>query len=610
MAVGGIPDPSFRAVIGDLEPAAPPAAAPPTAPPAVPEPGDVPRSALTTIAAIANRPVTGPMWSTVRTGTPNTAGSIPAVGSGTPQAFSASGAPVSREPAGPVGPSGPATVAWRELCSSTGARRVEVLVAGVPVLDLHPEAERVRIGLVVPSIGRSVDVSVQPGTAVRALVTASTEAGIGHHFVEETARDAVEVAVGHTSSWTPPRSLPLVSVFGGMSFPLLAAAYDLGASPVTDIPRWAEPVLGAPTIALATSAAFGRLATRPVRRALVEALRPGPDGRVDLTILALALIGRRVLQPDRIARVLVSEHVPHPESDLPDGQTLTNASRVVVEWGAPRCERVLIDSTRRSDGLRLLLTTTGYALQLGADGPRGRLPNRLGELHDTYRVLMRSAPDPVPTQSTADATTAVCPRGNIGARGVGYAAGASAAGPADDARRLPAFPHPVLRARNDARALGTPRVQPSTGIEYPPTVRSLDGTSVGELRFVLPHTAGDLARWGNVLSNCLGGFARHVVSGTCWIIGVQRKRRLAYAIEVTDRGEIRQFNGRANRMPAKEDRGPIIKALVDAGVVDPHNMNNRPWFDAVSERHDDTATRTDVRPHPTLDIRGTVDTDD
>lgn len=533
MVVGDVPGSAGRAVAGDD-------ATRQTGPPAVPGPGELSRSTLTAIAAIANAPANEPTWTTV----------------------TASGRTTRPDRTSDQDRS---AVAWRELLDRSGARRFEILVQGIPVLNLNldPEPERVTVGLVVPGIEHDVDVSIQPGTAVHALEQASREAGIDHDIVESATRDALDAATRHTTGWVPPRSLPLTAVFGGVSFPLLAATYDIGASPVTTIPRWVEPILRAPTISRAAVTAFGTVATRPVRRALVEALRPDDDGHVDFAILALALIGRRVLQPDRIARVLAGDRAVHPQSDLPDRYTLEQATLTVGQWGDQRCERILIDAVKRSDGMRMLLDTIRYSIQLGADGPRDRLPNRLSELHDVYRVLMHSAPAPT---RTTPVTPTHAPPGR----------------PRDDHRLdRPVFPHPVLPARNDAIAPGTTRLHPSTGIEHPRAVQSLDGLQVGELRFVVPRTVGDLTRWGSILSNCLGDFARHVIVGTCSIIGVERRRRLTYAVEVTDQGVIRQFNGRANRVPAIDDRAPVIRVLLDAGVIDPNNAHNVSWLTAV-----------------------------
>ncbi len=98
------------------------------------------------------------------------------------------------------------------------------------------------------------------------------------------------------------------------------------------------------------------------------------------------------------------------------------------------------------------------------------------------------------------------------------------------------------------------------------------------MRLVLPRTAGDLARWGRLLGNCLGDFAPSAARGRTLIVGVERANRLLYAVEVTSTGCIRQFSGRGNRPPAPADRHLVIPALVDAGVVDPRARANSAWL--------------------------------
>ena len=82
-----------------------------------------------------------------------------------------------------------------------------------------------------------------------------------------------------------------------------------------------------------------------------------------------------------------------------------------------------------------------------------------------------------------------------------------------------------------------------------PAVRALDGQTVGDLTFVVPRTAGDLQRWGRLLSNCLGDFGAAVACGRSTIIGIERANALAFAVEVGAGGAIRQFAGQANRAP-------------------------------------------------------------
>ena len=94
----------------------------------------------------------------------------------------------------------------------------------------------------------------------------------------------------------------------------------------------------------------------------------------------------------------------------------------------------------------------------------------------------------------------------------------------------------------------------------------------------MPRTAGDLARWGRLLGNCLGDFAPSAASGRALIVGVERANRLLYAVEIDPNRCIRQFSGRGNRPPTPTNRALVIRALVDAGVIDPRARANAPWL--------------------------------
>jgi hypothetical protein len=425
---------------------------------------------------------------------------------------------------------------------------VDIRIGERSVVALQPAEGRVRVGLVMPVAGRVIDVSVQPISACSALEEAGRSMGFAPTSVEALARQALVVSAGRAGTWQPPQSMCLLKAFGGVAFPLLAAAYDSGAAPLSEVPRWAGPILAAPTMRQAAAVAFGPKATRPVRRGLVEAVRPVPSGEIDLAALALALIGRETLEPDQLARVLCSDRVRQPAMDLPDSATMRESCITVREWGAARIERLLLDAAARADGVALLLETMRYARQLGDHGPPQPLPSRLADLHDVHRALMRSPSSPDPAFPTTRVTSS--PRRN---------------------RRQPqrALPPPVTR---------TP-VRPDTPITAPPAVRSINGHSVGELRFLLPDVVGDLARWGRLLSNCLEDFGPSVAAGDSVVIGVLRDRQLVYVIEVTPDGNIRQFSGKANRPPTECDRRSVIETLVRAGVLDPRPSANRFWLD-------------------------------
>lgn len=444
--------------------------------------------------------------------------------------------------------------------SPSGSGVIEIVVDREPVIALTPLDHRVRVGLVMPGLARVIDVSVQPSTACRALDEAARNARLDASSVAESTREAITAAVQVSEAWNPTPEVSLAGWFGGISFPLLGAAYDEGAAPVAEVPRWAEQILGARSFGQGAVLAFGRRATRPVKRALVEAVRPLPTGQISLGVLALALMGREVLQPDRIAKVLSCDRTAHPAADLPDPSTIDSARRVFNYWGDLRTERVLTEAAARPDGLAVLMKSVGYALQLGDHGPTGRLPNRLSELHDTYRVLVPSAterPAPTPRRCGPSGTRANQRRtdGRIQDR--------------------PAH-HPVLAP--PSMPVAAVRVPSERRIAMPSNIRALDGTACGDLVFVVPRTVGDLTRWGRLLSNCLGDFGPSVEAGRSVIIGVERERRLTYAIEITDSGNIRQFNGRANRLPGDQDRRNVLLALVRASAINPMSRTNRRWL--------------------------------
>jgi hypothetical protein len=124
-------------------------------------------------------------------------------------------------------------------------------------------------------------------------------------------------------------------------------------------------------------------------------------------------------------------------------------------------------------------------------------------------------------------------------------------------------------------------VRDAEPIQPTPTLRRLDGLQLDDLTLVLPHTAGDLVRWGRLLSNCLGDFGPAAVAGRSVLIGVLRDQRLTYVVELTASGAVRQFCGRANRAPRDRDRRAVIGVLVEHLLVDRRAPANRDWLAGV-----------------------------
>jgi hypothetical protein len=428
--------------------------------------------------------------------------------------------------------------------SRTRGDVIDVCVAGRAVVSLKPDSGRVRVGLVMHPLNRVVDVSIQPSAACETLQDAARRTASPAATIETAAREALLEARNRCASWAPPEDASLLAGFGGAAFPLLGAAYDAGTAPVTEVPRWAEPVVAARSAREGAIAAFGDRTTRPVVRALVAALQPASSTDIDFSNLALAIAGRDVLQPDCLARVLSAERVAHPAHDLPDPNTLNEVRQTVTMWGATRAERVLLDAAASADGLKLLLAAVRFARQLRGHSPPF-LPNRLTELHDAYRCRVQSAPQarprPVPPPVRSRRTTA-----------------------------QPEQPQP--RHRIFAPPTNLMPVGAGTQLQVTPAVQALHGRRFGDLTFVIPRTAGDLQRWGRLLSNCLGDFAPAMATGQSTIIGIERSNSLAYAVEIDPNGTIRQLAGHANRPPDDSSRLSIIRTLSTAGVLRPDRI--------------------------------------
>ena len=126
-----------------------------------------------------------------------------------------------------------------------GREVVEIRVGDRAVLALAPVDGLVRVGLVMPVLGRIVDISVQPSAACRVLDEAGRATATTASTVERVARVALARAAEQGGTWVPHDDHCLMRGFGGVAFPLLAATYQAGAAPLAEVPRWAAPALSA-----------------------------------------------------------------------------------------------------------------------------------------------------------------------------------------------------------------------------------------------------------------------------------------------------------------------------------------------------------------------------
>ena len=282
-------------------------------------------------------------------------------------------------------------------------------------------------------------------------------------------------------------------------------------------------------------------------------------------------MGVPVLEPDRLARVLVQTDVLHPPDYWPTGEQIAACRQIVSNLGPVRTERILCEVLTRDDGPRLLVDLVGLYTRV-----RHRLTdpvaNRLEDLHNRCRDMLPVDPNPQRGQRTAGQDAGVEPRRQR--------TRARVPPPMSVARRYPSRDEPNVRGR----ALRPPHVRghvpaSTESLRFPRLLADLDGAIVGgRMRLTLPRTTGQLAIWGNRLGNCLGSFCEAVAAGRSWLLGVELEGRLAYCMELTPNGSIRQFLGNRNRRVPIADAAAVCTHLVAAGVIDPHNRDNRAWL--------------------------------
>ncbi|MGO9658440.1 MAG: hypothetical protein ACLQVK_13055 [Acidimicrobiales bacterium] len=475
----------------------------------------------------------------------------------------------------------------------------------------HP---RLLVTMAFPSLTRTIDISTQPGVISQALADRAEgeplPAGTRHSIVGGWISELAQ----RVGAWHPraPGATSLDMVVGGAAFPMLGAAYEQSAGPVREIPMWAAPVLSQPTARAATETAFGAKATRPVVVAFASSLiRPvanegtvaGPRPRgVNLTALALGLMGSPVLEPDQIVRVLRSAR----PGTVPSGEQISACQKVVGRLGPRRTERVLTEAGEADSALALLNRTVEMYAQVGHLLP-GRLANQLEALHAQCRELMPRHPNPrPPAPATPPRAPAAAGPGRAPAPATPPRAPA-AAGPgraARPARRPPAPPReapvwprqvrpeppaparPAEPGRRERwpgldRAFSPPPVTSTTtnpALGFPADIQGLDHTDLEGLRLVLPRTTYELTVWGQLMGNCLGSFGPAAAAGLSWLIGAETGERLVYCLELSPNRVVRQFLACRNRPVPRHHAQRVLEYLARGHVVDPCDPANRPWY--------------------------------
>ena len=431
----------------------------------------------------------------------------------------------------------------RETASSSlvGMRRRST--GGVePVLRLRRGAmngRRVHVDLVLLGGDRSVEVSFHPAATVDLVRGHAERRGAdGNGWMGALLRAVVGDA-GRWGSWTPSAPTPpsALAVLGGVTHPVLGAAYDTGVAPAGEIPRWASPALAESSMPTAAVRLFGASASsRAVVRALgALLLRPA----VAWWQLAVASAVTSVCGADDLAAVLDVGSTEPP--GLPSAEDVAVLRAGFARLEPARARRLAVDALSQG-GARRLEAALRTLVDAG-DDLRWPPPVRLADLEtECLRATSvdpaprRPAPPTRPPQLAADEPTR---------RATG---------------RAPAW----ATARRAPATSGRITLRGDTAFAHRREVRAFDGCVLdGDLELTLPRTPDELRAWGRMLGNCLGDFGAAVAEHRSVIVGVRQRGALVAAVELLpDLREVRQFLGVRNRVPPAAVVDPVLARLL------------------------------------------------
>lgn len=408
--------------------------------------------------------------------------------------------------------------------SATPTSRL-VTVDDQPVVAFVRSERRVATRMVFLEGRRHIDVTVQPAAAGDLLAEAARRRRCDANAWTDAVAHRLRAATAEWQIDIDPDLTPSLSdLVAAAGFPVLYWAMARGVTAPARIPRWAVPILSAPTAGQAAAAGFGAQATRRLIRTLPTALTPTPAGsRLSLAPLAACLALREIATADGLANVLAA--AAHPDSlEWLSPDQLHNLGRLFGLLGPEAGVALAIDSIGRPDAVRRLVDLAPLAYRLSAID-LGRPPRTLAALneavlHDSRRhELDRAEPPPVPQRR-------VRPR------------------------------EPALPAAID---IHTPDAD---HYHHPPAVLALDGACLGEHELKVPRNRTELVRWGRVLRNCIAGYHELVAAGRTVVVGVRRGSYLVAALELDPAlTTVRQFVREQNERPHPADRAAVSQLL-------------------------------------------------
>lgn len=79
----------------------------------------------------------------------------------------------------------------------------------------------------------------------------------------------------------------------------------------------------------------------------------------------------------------------------------------------------------------------------------------------------------------------------------------------------------------------------------------------------------ELIRWGAMMGHCIGGgtYAESAAQGDCILLSINHEDTPKYAVEISERGEISQVQGKSRTVPEKPVMEAVVAGLKKIGVV-------------------------------------------
>lgn len=96
--------------------------------------------------------------------------------------------------------------------------------------------------------------------------------------------------------------------------------------------------------------------------------------------------------------------------------------------------------------------------------------------------------------------------------------------------------------------------------EHFPLLKNLE-TKVDEFEIVVPQHNEELNEWSRIMNNCIANYAQKAKKGECLLLGVRKGNNLAYNLEITPQGRLKQFLAKSNSKAFLEDQKTIESIL-------------------------------------------------